>query len=288
MAEPLPVAARVTPGAVPRVTVAGVVAASVRRAILESTNELTPVVLQVLGLGMALLSQAFLGRLVDASPNAKLGSYAGHFAAFLLLGAAVLDLQTSVVRGLAYRIRQAQMEGSLEGMLATPTPVALLLLALALPEVLFAVARLALYGFFGWLLFGVRFGAVSGMGVLLVLIASVAAFSAFALVGAALTMLLRRADPMNLLLAAASAIAGGVFYPRGILPAWLEQLGGLLPIAPTLDGLRAAVVLGSGPLELGGPLLRLGLTVALVGPLGAWLFARMLARARIDGSLTSY
>jgi ABC-2 type transport system permease protein len=91
-----------------------------------------------------------------------------------------------------------------------------------------------------------------------------------------------------MLLAATSAIAGGVLYPRGILPGWVQAVGQLLPIAPVLDGLRAAVVTGKGPLELGQPLGRLAAIVALVGPLGLWLFLRMVARAREDGSLTSF
>jgi len=273
-----------------RVAVWPVLAASVRRSFLEQTSELTPLLLQLIGMGMGLLSQAFLGRLVDAAPNSKLGSYTGHYATFLLLGMALLDLQNAVVGGLARRIREAQLTGSLEGLLATPTPTPVVLLALALPDTIGALLRMLLYALVGRLLFGMQFDAINVLGVAVVLAAALAGFAAFTLVGAALTMALRRADPLNLLLAATSMIAGGVFYPRGILPHWLALLGNLLPIAPALDGLRAAIVHSAGPLapSVTGPLARLGLLVLVVGPLGAWLFAKMVARAKHEGSLTAF
>jgi ABC-2 type transport system permease protein len=139
-------------------------------------------------------------------------------------------------------------------------------------------------------MFGLQLSAINLLGVAAVLVASIAGFASITLAGAALTMILRRADPLNLLIAATSVIAGGVFYPRTILPHWLSWLGSILPIAPALDALRAACVYDAGPLEpsVYRPLLRLAAFVVAVGPLGAWLFARTLSRARHEGSLTTY
>jgi ABC-2 type transport system permease protein len=267
-----------------RPATATVLAASLRRAWLEQTAELLPPLLYFVSLGIGLLSQAFLGRMVDAAQNRSLGAYQGHYAAFLLLGVALLDLQQAAVGGLGRAIREAQRSGSLESMLVTPTPTSLLLFALTLPAVLASLARLALYAIVGALLFGLSLSTVSWPAVVAVLLASLAGFAAFALVGAALTMLLRRADPLNLFLAATSAIAGGVFYPRGVLPSWLARAGELLPITPALEALRAAMLRG----ELAtAPLVRLLAFALVVGPIGAWLFQRSLARARVDGSLTA-
>jgi ABC-2 type transport system permease protein len=267
-----------------------VLAASLRRSLLEATSELTPVALQLVSLFFGLLSQAFLGHLVDAGYNGALGAYEGHYATFLLLGMALLDLQNSVVGGLSRSIREAQLYGSLETLLTTPTPLPLLLFSLALPDLVQALGRLLLFALAGVVMFGLKLSAVNVLGVVVVLLASITGFAALTLVGAALTMILRRADPLKLLIAAASLIAGGVFYPRSILPHWLGWLGSILPIAPALDALRAACVYDAGPLEptVYRPLIRLGAFVLTVGPLGAWLFARTLSRARHEGSLTTH
>jgi ABC-2 type transport system permease protein len=271
-----------------RVRALPVAAAFLRRSLYESTSQLTPTVLQLASIAMGLLSQAFLGRMVDAAPNPALGAFTGHYAAFLLLGICLLDLQGAVVGGLSRQIRDGQLFGWLEALLVTPAPTPLVLLGLVLPDVLGSFARLMVYAIVGRFLFGLDFGAADPLGTAVMLAASLAAFAAFALIGAAITMTVRRADPLNLLLASAGAVAGGVFYPRGMLPGWLEPIGAWLPIAPALDGLRAAVVHGAGPAELAVPLGRLLALVAVVGPLGAWLFTRSLARARRDGSLTAY
>lgn len=265
-----------------------VLAAFLRRSFLEQTVHWTPAVLQLIGFAVGLLSQAYLGRLVDAAPNGELGAYAGHYAAYLLFGMAILDLQNAVVSSLSWRIRDAQVSGSLESLLATPTPTSLVLAAMALPEVLWSFARLGLYAVMGVLLFGVDFSVANLAGAALILLVAMFGFAAVALVGAALTMALRRANPLNLLVASTSMIAGGVLYPRGILPHPLALLGELLPITPALDGLRGAMVHGLGPAQLGRPLLHLAVFAILGCPLGAWLFARLLRAARRDGSLTSY
>jgi len=273
---------------VSRPSFAGVVGAFLRRAWLESASELVPSAVQLASFSLGLISQAFLGRLVDASPNSKLGTYAGHYTTFLILGVALLDLQNAVVSGLARRIREAQLTGSLEGLLVTPAPTPLVLLGLALPDVLLSFLRLALYALAGWLWFGLRVDQVNPLGVALVLALALVAFSSLALIGAALTMTLRRSDPLNVLLAATAAIAGGVLYPRSILPRALELAGSALPIAPALDALRAATLRGAGPTELGAPLAHLAIACAVLAPLGAWLFARSLLRARVEGSLTAH
>jgi ABC-2 type transport system permease protein len=271
-----------------RPSVGAVLAASLRRSLAEEASEITPNVLYVLSLTVGILSQAFFARLVDAAPNVMLGAYQGHFAAFLLLGVSLLDVQNATVGGLSRAIREAQMSGSLESLLATPTPTGLVLAALMLPASVAALARMVVYGIVGKLLFGLTFANVSPLGVLVMLVASFASFAAFTLVGAALTMILRRADPLSRLIAAMSVVAGGVFYPSTVLPKWLAAAGRFLPIAPALEGLRAAVMHDAGPADLEGPIVRLGLVIVVAGPLGAWLFGRMIARARVDGSMTAW
>jgi ABC-2 type transport system permease protein len=271
-----------------RVRAGVVLRASLRRALLEETAEITPIALYVVSLAVGLLSQAFFARLVDAVPNAALGAYQGHFGAFILIGVAVFDLQQATVGGLAKAVRAAQLSGSFESMLATPTPTGLVLFAMMLPSSLMAIGRVLLFVGVGRFLFGLSFSTINALGVAAVLVASIGAFLGFGLIAAALTMVLRRSDPLSRLIASMSAVAGGVFYPTTVLPRWLAVAGQALPIAPALEGLRAAMLRGAGPGALASPLLRLGFVAVVVAPLGAWFFGRMVARARGDGSMTAW
>ena len=79
-----------------------------------------------------------------------------------------------------------------------------------------------------------------------------------------------------------------MFYPVEALPEWLRPLAHALPITPALEALRAALFQGASLGALRDQLMALAAFAFLLGPLAAWLFARTLRRARIDGSLGLY
>jgi ABC-2 type transport system permease protein len=263
-------------------------AAALRASLAAQTAEALPNVLYVLSLLVGVSSQIFFAKLVDSAPNEAIGIYQGHFAIYLLLGAAMLDLQNAIVAGLPTAVRDAQRSGSLEGLLATPAPRGLILFALALPAAVASLLRLALYSALGWTWFGLSARTVNVLGLVAVLGLAQLSFAAFALIGAGLTMLFRRGDPVSRLLMATSVISGGVFYPPNVLPSWLARAGVLLPIRPALDGLRAAMLRDASIQELAPMLQSLCVSTLLLAPLGAWFFRKMLSRAREDGSLTAW
>ena len=73
-----------------------------------------------------------------------------------------------------------------------------------------------------------------------------------------------------------------------MLPAWLREVGRLLPLTHALAVLRGALLVGAGPGELRQSLLALLVFAGLLAPVGAGMFAYALRRARIDGSLSHY
>jgi ABC-2 type transport system permease protein len=259
-----------------------------RRAAREETYHWWGTLLGLAGFALGLGSQALLGRFVDTGSNPQLGAYAGRYAAFLIVGVALLDLQGTVVASLSSRIRDAQHTGAFETLLVTPAPTALILAGITFPDLLWALVRVACYAAVGGAFFGLDLSSINLLGVAALAPLFLASFFALGLVGASITMFLRRADPVNLFVAALSMLAGGVLYPQSVLPAPLRQVGALLPIGPSLDGLRSAVVSGAGPAALTGPLLRLLAFAAGVGPIGALAFSRALLRARREGSLTAF
>ena len=264
-----------------------VMAAFLRRTWLERKLEWLAVGIRLAGMTIAILSYSFLGRFVDAAPNPTLESYRGRYGLYLIIGMAALDLQTSLMSALASSIRNAQITGALESLLSTPTPIALVLWGASIPDLLGLVVRLVFYSAMGALFFssgGTLLTWSLAGGVLAMLIAAILALSALGIIGAALTLMLRRSDPLQVLLATLSMIAGGVVYPRAILPPALSALGSCLPITHVLTGLRAAIVGQSWSAAFA----HLMLMTLILGPLGVWLFSRALKRAREDGSLTAF
>jgi ABC-2 type transport system permease protein len=207
------------------------------------------------------LALAFLSQLVDsgAAANPHLARYGGNYLGFAVVGLVVLDLQQVAVSALSQRIRTAQLIGIIEAELATPAPT-----------------------------FGVTFPRVDGVSLALAVVLVVAACLGLGLLSAAATMLVRRANPIAVLLGSASLLLGGVAYPVSVLPPWLRALGQALPLTHALEAARGALLLGASPSALARPLTALALLAAVLVPAGAALFLFTLRRARMDGSLTHY
>ena len=117
----------------------------------------------------------------------------------------------------------------------------------------------------------------------------IGAFTGLGLLAAGTTMLVRRMNPVALVIGSLSVFLSGVMYPVTVLPAWLRGAGVLLPLTHALAVLRGALLVGAGPVELRGSLLAL---LRLRQHPGARrrrrVRVRPATRARVDGSLSHY
>jgi ABC-2 type transport system permease protein len=185
-------------------------------------------------------------------------------------------------------VRQAQLEGTLEAVLSTAAPAGHVVVAAGLYDALAGLGRLAIYLGAGALVFGVDFGRANLVGVALTSVLALAAFLGLGVLGGALTMVLRRTDPISALSWLGAATLGGVFYPVSVLPGWIRPFADLLPIGPALTALRGALFEGHSAAALTRPLFTLAIFVSVVWPLAAIAFAYALRRVREDGSLAQY
>jgi ABC-2 type transport system permease protein len=60
-----------------------------------------------------------------------------------------------------------------------------------------------------------------------------------------------QAAPLANLITFPMMFLSGTFFPRFLMPEWLQQASGLLPLTPVIDGLRLIVTEGKTILELG-------------------------------------
>ena len=271
-----------------RVTLARVAGAFLRRELAVMASYRLFVIFKLLAVVVTVAMVAFMASFVHAGgslPPARYG--AAGYLGFWLLGICVADLFQTAISALAQHIRAAQLEGTLEAMLATPAPTAWIVLSAPLTEILFALLRVAVYLGSG-LCFGASLGQADVVAFLVTLAAALVAFAALGLLGGALTMTLRRTDPITGLVSVAALLLGGVLFPVDILPPVLRVLAFALPLGPALEGLRRALFAGAPLSALGVELGTLAAFTLVVAPAAAWLFARALRRARADGSLGHY
>jgi ABC-2 type transport system permease protein len=245
-------------------------------------------VVRMVGVGMAVASLVFMSRFVGAAVNPHLAVYGGNYLGFMVLGVLAAEFQQVGVSGLAQRIRLSQVMGTLEAEIATPAPPWMVLGAPPMYEFAVAALRSGVYLVGATLLLGLDLGRANWPTLALAAPLIIAAFSGLGLLAAGTTMLVRRMNPVAMIIGSLSFFLSGVLYPVSVLPAWLRAIGRLLPLTHTLAVLRGALLVGDGPAALADSFGALIVFAGLLAPVGVAVFAFALRRARIDGSLSHY
>jgi ABC-2 type transport system permease protein len=265
-----------------------VLVAFVRRELSAVGAYRSAFAIRVFGFGLAVGSLLFLSRFVGAAVNPHLAAYHGNYLGFVVIGFLGTEFQQVGVSVLAQRIRVAQMMGTLEAEVATPAPPWMVLGSPPVYEFVVAALRSAAYLLGAKLLLGLDLSHANWAALAVSVPLIVAAFSGLGLLAAATTMLVRRLNPVAMVIGSLSFFLSGVMYPVTVLPGWLRAVGRLLPLTHALALLRGALLVGVGPAELRSSLLALLAFAGLLAPVGAGMFAFALRRARVDGSLSHY
>jgi ABC-2 type transport system permease protein len=233
-------------------------------------------------LGVLFLSKAF-----GAADVSSLDRYGGSYFSFALVGVAFTNFMAIGIGGLGARIREGQLMGTLELMLISPNRLGLILLS---SSVWSHVS--ALLAVFAYLVVGAVLGMpldhvnlpVAGISVVLAIVS----FNALGLLAASVVIVIKQGNPVNWVVSTASVILAGVFYPRSVLPEWLQTAGEILPLTHALELLRRSMLLGEGLGTLWPSMLALAGITAVMLPLGLFACHVAVRMAQTDGSLSHY
>jgi len=142
------------------------------------------------------------------------------------------------------------------------------------------------------LLVGIGFGATFDIADPIVAsVALVLVFVSALSIGVAcsgLFILSRNANPLANFLQTPVYILAGFYFPRSVLPDWLEPVGGLLPITHALEALRGSMLNGAGWVDLYDELVVAALASGAFLLLGIWSLRRVDHELRRTGSLNLF
>lgn len=229
----------------------------------------------------------YLSKLVVDPPQLEV--YDGGYFEFAMIGLMVMSIATLGVTTFNANIMAEQSVGTMEVLLATPTPLPVLLAgSFVFPLVLTAIDVL-LYLIIGlWVLGSVGLPLV-GLGLSIPLLAlTLTTFCAFGIAGAAIVVLAKRGDPITGPLLQLTAVLSGALFPVSVFPPIVEVLARALPAYYGINGLREAL-LGRGPWTDVLPDLAIlaAFSVVLI-PISLAIFSRAVAAARRAGTLGNY
>lgn len=228
----------------------------------------------------------YISKLIAPSPKfGATGAPVAYFQ-FLAINTAFVRFQSAALNSFAESIRDAQLTGTLEIVLATPTQLPTLILSSSLWSFSFTTLQTAVYLAVA-VAFGLDLSHVNLLTALVFLILTVFATSPLGVLAAALSMVIKKTGPVEWISTSSANIFGGVYLPLASLPVAMRVIGWLLPITHALNGFRAAA---SGvPLAgVAGDALWLVVASLILMPLSLWIFAKSVGKAKVDGTLSMY
>ncbi|MBN2026494.1 MAG: ABC transporter permease [Actinobacteria bacterium] len=258
--------------------------AFLKRDFLIETSYRLNFLLSLAGVVFTVAIFFFLGKIVD--PAAVQDSADDYFS-FVLVGTAMAMYLRTGLGSFAESLREEQMMGTLEAMMSTPTSLTTIILSSSIWRFLFTSISVLAFLVVG-ACFGVSFAGANVFAALLLLVLTVMSYAALGIISASFIIVFKRGDPINWVVSSLSILLGGVFYPTGVLPGWMQFFSRLLPITWSLEGIRGALLKGEGFSALWQEFLALAVIAAVLIPLSLAFFGLAVNYARKTGTLVKY
>jgi ABC-2 type transport system permease protein len=254
---------------------------------IESSYKMS-FVMNIVDSMMVLIFFYFLDQLVSRGESRFLARYGGNFLSFAVVGLAFARYFQLTLRMFSESIRTAQLSGCLEAMLSSQTDALTIVLMSSLYGLLSGAVQPLLILIAGGLIMGVDLSHMNVLATILVLGFSVLTFVAFGVLSAATILWLKKGDPLAWVLGGMGTMLGGAYFPVDVLPGWLRQISFLIPITYSLDALRLTILQGYPVEKVAHPLLVLALMAAILLPGSLAIFAAMVRKGRVEGTLMQY
>jgi ABC-2 type transport system permease protein len=225
----------------------------------------------------------FISRTFQSVHSSNLAGAPSYFA-FAAVGVALSLVVTVASVRVAQRMREEQLTGALEILVAQPVSAPELALGLAGFHFAFASVRAVLYLLVANVIFSADFSSADWGGFVVMIAVTAVALAPVGIAVGAAVLALKRAELLASLATLALALAGGAYFPIDVLPGWLQPLAHVLPTTFAFNGVRGALYRGEGWTTPAGELLAFAV-VALPLSIAVFWFALDLARRR--GSLST-
>ena len=224
---------------------------------------------------------------ISKTVSLRTGSIQGAptYFAFASIGIILTVVMQSATTGLARRIREEQLTGTLELLTVQPISAGEMAVGLTGFPFAFGTVRAAGYILFAGAFLGLDLGNSDFLGFALVLVAAGVALSAIGILMGAVVIAVKQGEALAGVVAFGFSLLSGALFPRSILPQWLQALGRLLPTRFALDGMRRALFEGGG---WSGDLVALLATCLVLAPISVAAFAWILQTVKRRGTLSQY
>ncbi len=258
--------------------------AIVRRDWLILRSYRTPLISDLVFGFLNLVVYYFISRAVHPKLGIDLDGAPSYFA-FAACGIALFVVVQAAVVGITRRIREEQLTGTLEMLVAQPISAAEIALGVAGFPLLFAMVRALMYLLLAAVFLGLSLDHTNFLGLLVALLATGLAFVSIGVALSAIVLIVKRAEVLGAAAVTGMALVGGAFFPTQVLSRWLVPFSYIVPTRYAFEGTRGALFGAIGWL---GPSLVLIAFSAIALPVALAFFSYAIRRNVREGSLNQY
>lgn len=266
----------------------GRIAAFIRRDILIETSYKLSLALNMTAVFSSLLVYFFIDRLFGGAVTPHLTEFGIPYFSYVLVGMAFFSFAGAGLGSLPERLRQEQVQGTLESLLVTPCPLIVLILCFGASSLLFAAIDFIIYALMGIFIFHVDFSGINLISAGTVFLLTIVCFSSVGIVSASFIMRFKRGNVTGWLMNNVQALFGGVYFPVTVLPEWMQEIGRFIPLTHAVRAFERAVYAGATLRELQPEITALTVFTVVLVPVSLLCLSSSLNAARRDGSLSQY
>ncbi len=257
-----------------------------RRQFLEAWSYRVAFFWDIVALVFEILTFFYIGKMISPTALPEYGGVAVTYLDFVAVGIVIsMFVGLALVRA-ASAFRDAQLAGTLEVLLMTPTAPTTIQLGLVFYDLIYLPLRTAVFFAVIMLGLGVRFDAGGLLPATAVLLAFVPFVWGLGILLSASTITFKKggASIVGTLL----TLTSGAYFPVALFPGWLSSIAELNPMTATIDAMRATLLGGAGWSPVGHALAILAPGAMLTVVLGIVAFRLAARRERRRGTIGLY
>ncbi|MBC5825232.1 MAG: ABC transporter permease [Candidatus Eremiobacteraeota bacterium] len=242
--------------------------------------------LQWISIGVSVLGFYYISKLMPPKDAFGTPGHPGRYFDWIVINLAFVRFQATAIASFQMAIRNDQMAGTLEVLMATPTSLPLIVLSTGLWGFTLTAIQVCVFMLLAVPL-GADFSHVNLLTGAVFVLLTIACMSPIGVMSAATIMTFKQAGPAGFIMGSGSNLLGGVLFPVATLPVALQYVSWFLPITHALNGIRGAVhglTLG----QVAPDALWLAVATCVLLPISLYSFGRAVQRAKLDGTLGQY
>jgi ABC-2 type transport system permease protein len=262
--------------------------AFVRRDFLVALSYRMAFVADLVSLTGQVLVFYFIGLMVDSSELPTFGGTEVTYLEFATIGIALGAFIYVCLERVSAAIRGEQLMGTLESLLMTPTTTTTIQLGSVVFDLVYVPIRTGLFLLAVAFTFGLDYHTSGVLPAAATLVAFIPFVWGLGVASAAMILTFKRGGGTIGMGMVGLALVSGVYFPLDLLPTWIATVSQYNPIALAIEGMREALLGGSGWSEAGPDALLLTPMSLIMLALGIVAFRVALRRERRRGTIGLY